>query len=286
MAEFVVISGMSGAGRTTAANALEDLGWFVIDNLPPVLLPKVAELAARPGSDIDRVALVTGASSFVDELPPAIEALKATGAAVRIVFLDASDQALIRRFGSTRRPHPMSDEGVIDAIAEERETLAPVQALADLMIDTSELSTHQLRHRLGALFTHVTDEGSTQVRLAIMSFGYKNGIPTDADYVIDVRFLPNPFWVTELRAKTGLDGPVREYVLGQDVAMPFIDSLATLLSSVIPSFEHEGKAYLTVAIGCTGGRHRSVVVAEEISKRLEADGYAPSVAHRDVLRPD
>jgi UPF0042 nucleotide-binding protein len=286
MAEFVVISGMSGAGRTTAANALEDLGWFVIDNLPPVLLPKMAELAARPGSDIDRVALVAGASSFVDELPPAIEALKATGAAVRVVFLDAGDQVLIRRFGSTRRPHPMSDEGVIAAIAEERETLAHVKDIADLTIDTSELSTHQLRHRLGALFTATTEEGATQVRLAIMSFGYKNGIPTDADYVIDVRFLPNPFWVTELRPKTGLDSPVRDYVLGQESAQPFVESLSDLLSSVIPSFEREGKAYLTVAIGCTGGRHRSVVVAEEVAKRLESAGYAPSVAHRDVLRAD
>jgi UPF0042 nucleotide-binding protein len=277
---------MSGAGRTTAANALEDLGWFVIDNLPPVLLPKMAELAARPGSDIDRVALVAGASSFVDELPPAIEALKATGAAVRVVFLDAGDQVLIRRFGSTRRPHPMSDEGVIAAIAEERATLAHVKDIADLTIDTSELSTHQLRHRLGALFTATTEEGATQVRLAIMSFGYKNGIPTDADYVIDVRFLPNPFWVTELRPKTGLDSPVRDYVLGQESAQPFVESLSDLLSSVIPSFEREGKAYLTVAIGCTGGRHRSVVVAEEVAKRLESAGYAPSVAHRDVLRAD
>jgi UPF0042 nucleotide-binding protein len=180
----------------------------------------------------------------------------------------------------------MSDEGVIAAIAEERETLAHVKDIADLTIDTSELSTHQLRHRLGALFTATTEEGATQVRLAIMSFGYKNGIPTDADYVIDVRFLPNPFWVTELRPKTGLDSPVRDYVLRQESAQPFVESLSDLLSSVIPSFEREGKAYLTVAIGCTGGRHRSVVVAEEVAKRLESAGYAPSVAHRDVLRAD
>lgn len=284
MADFVVISGLSGAGRSTAADVFEDLDWFVIDNLPPVLIPKVGELAAFPGSEIDRVVLVAGTGQLLEELPAAIDALRATTARVRVVFLEASDDALIRRYGSTRRPHPLSDEGVINAVTEERVILQPVKDKADLVIDTSELNVHQLRHRLNTLFAD--DEERTGMRVSVLSFGFKHGMPTDVDLVLDARFLPNPFWVPELRSRSGLDTPVREYVIGQPETMAFLENLESMLTLCMPAYEREGKAYLTVAIGCTGGRHRSVVLAEEIAKRIESHGYAPSVSHRDIARSD
>ena len=280
MSEFVIITGLSGAGRSTAADALEDQGWFVIDNLPPALISKVAELAARPGSQTPRVALVAGTGAYLDELSPAVDQLRRAGSSVRMLFLDASDDVLVRRYEGTRRRHPLEESGLAEAVASERELLTATKANADLVIDTSELNVHQLRERVVELFTH--HEEATSMRTAVTSFGYKHGIPLDVDLVFDCRFLPNPHWEAELRPLTGFDEPVRNYVLGQPETAEFLRRLDDLLELLLPAYVKEGKAYLTVAVGCTGGRHRSVVLAEEIGKHIAERGYAPTVNHRDV----
>jgi UPF0042 nucleotide-binding protein len=282
VAEFLIITGLSGAGRSQAGATLEDLGWFVIDNIPTALITKVADLVEAPGSAIHRVALVVGRDAEqLDEVEASIMQLRAGGSSVTTLFLEASDDVLVRRFEGTRRRHPIGQEGVTDAIALERERLQPVRALADVVIDTSELNVNQLRERLIDLFT---SDRSERLQILVMSFGFKHGVPLDVDNVFDARFLPNPHWVDELRPLTGLDRPVREYVLRQPEAKEFVDRIDDLLAFLLPGYIKEGKSYLTVAIGCTGGRHRSVALAEEIAARLRAHGYDPSLNHRDIDR--
>ena len=286
MGEFVVITGLSGAGRSLAANDLEDLGYFVIDNLPPALVPKVVELAQAPSSQVQRVALVMGTGHYQDEILPTLAWLRSTGAQVRVLFLEASTDTLVRRYESTRRRHPLSRDDATasgyghlgPAIESERVLLEPVKAEADVVIDTSDLNVHELRRRMRSLF-----EGSpSTMQTTVLSFGYKNGLPLDADLVLDCRFLPNPHWIDELRPLTGLDAPVRDYVLGQPAAGRFLDNLEILLEQLLPAYVAEGKAYLTIALGCTGGRHRSVAIAEELARRLSEDGERIGVVHRDV----
>lgn len=283
MPEVVVISGMSGAGRSSVADNLEDLGWFVIDNLPTPLIPKVLELATVPGSQIDRIALVVGAGPFQDSAVPALDLVRQSGVNVRVLFLDASTDALVRRYESTRRRHPQAaGETLADAIEHERARLEPVKAEADVVVDTSEMNVHALRARVVDLFGRESPEHGMQT--TISSFGYKHGLPRDVDFVVDCRFLPNPYWVERLRPLSGLDEPVREYVLEQAATGPFLDRLVDLLLMLIPEYVNEGKAYLTIAFGCTGGRHRSVVIAEEVAERLRRHGYSPAVSHRDCER--
>ena len=282
--EFIVITGLSGAGRSQAANILEDLGWFVIDNLPPALIPKVSELASAPGATISRVALVVGTGPYHEEVLPALHALQRQGARVRIVFLEASTDVLVRRYESTRRRHPLDagEPSLAEAIEAERELLGGVKDEADVVVDTSDLNVHQLRERVHALFAADTPEAGMQT--SIVSFGYKHGLPLDTDLVIDCRFLPNPYWVEELRPLRGVHQQVRDYVMGQEVTAQFLDGLTGLLELLLPAYVAEGKSYLTIAFGCTGGHHRSVVIAEEVARRLRDDGFEPRVLHRDVDR--
>ena len=288
MSEFLVVTGMSGAGRSTAAASLEDLGWFVIDNLPAALILNMADMINLPGAEIERVALVIGrgggstGSDYLDDLPDVLDALAANSNRVRVLFLDASDDVLIRRYEGTRRRHPLAARGVEESIADERRLLAPVRDRADLLIDTGELNTNQLRTRVLEAFGD--EGGASSMRTSVVSFGYKFGLPLDVDVVFDCRFLPNPFWLEELRPFSGLDAPVREYVLAQPETKEFLDKVDGLLTGIIPSFEREGKSYLTIALGCTGGRHRSVALAEALGERFRGHGTAVSVFHRDVER--
>jgi UPF0042 nucleotide-binding protein len=282
MSEFIVICGLSGAGRSTASDVFEDLGWFVIDNLPPALIPKVADLSKESGGATQRMALVVGTGAFLDELGPALNDLRATGARVRVLFLEATDDVLVRRYENTRRRHPVDDDTVIEAIRSERDLLAAIKEQADLVVDTSDLNVHQLRHRLVGLYGR--EDHDIAMRTVVQSFGYKHGVPLDVDLLFDCRFLPNPHWVPDLRAFSGLDAPVRDYVMGQPESVPFLDKIGDLLRLVLPAYVKEGKAYLTIGVGCTGGRHRSVVMAEEIANIITAAGYRPSVEHRDVGR--
>ena len=278
-----MITGLSGAGRSQAADILEDLGWFVIDNLPPLLIPKVSELASSPGSSISKVVLVVGTGLYHDEVLPALQALEHQGAHLRILFLEASTDVLVRRYESSRRRHPLAvDMSLAEAIEAERLVLGPAKAEADVVVDTSDLNVHQLRVRLIDLFGEATPDGGMQT--TVTSFGYKNGLPLDTDLVIDCRFLPNPHWVEELRDQTGLDAPVRDYVLGQPVSAQFLDALMSLLALLLPAYVREGKSYLTLAFGCTGGHHRSVAISEEVGRRLRELGYEPKVTHRDIER--
>jgi UPF0042 nucleotide-binding protein len=288
VSEFLVVTGMSGAGRSTAAASLEDLGWFVIDNLPAALIVNMADMVNLPGAEIERVALVIGrgsgstGSDYLDDLPGLLEALAANSNRVRVLFLDASDDVLIRRYEGTRRRHPLAARGVEESIADERRLLGPVRERADLLIDTGELNTNQLRTRVLEAFGD--EGGASSMRTSVVSFGYKFGLPLDVDVVFDCRFLPNPFWLEELRPFSGLDAPVREYVLAQPETKEFLDKVDGLLTGIIPSFEREGKSYLTIALGCTGGRHRSVALAEALGERFRGHGTAVSVFHRDVER--
>ncbi len=283
MNEFIVITGLSGAGRSQAADILEDLGWFVIDNLPPLLIPKVSELASSPGSSIAKVVLVVGTGPYHDEVLPALKMLEDQGVRLRIVFLEASTDVLVRRYESTRRRHPLAGErSLAEAIEAERRVLEPVKAEADVVVDTSDLNVHQLRVRMLDLFPDAASDTGMQTTLT--SFGYKHGLPLDTDLVIDCRFLPNPHWVEELRDLTGLDEPVRRYVLEQPVSGQFLDELLSLLELLLPAYVREGKSYLTLALGCTGGHHRSVAIAEEVASRLRQRGYEPKVTHRDIDR--
>jgi len=283
VAEYLVVAGLSGAGRSTAAATLEDLGWFVIDNLPPALLGRVAELASHRESELERFCFVAGRGGpdSVAELTPAVAALRATGARVRVLFLDASDEVLVRRFEGTRRRHPFEGERVLDAIASERHLLSELRDGADVVIDTSEVNVNELRARLVEIFS---GGANGTMETAVVSFGYKHGLPLDVDLVLDCRFLPNPHWVEALRPKTGLDPEVREFVLGQPQAVEFLDRVEDLLAFLLPAYAKEGKSYLSIAIGCTGGQHRSVVLAEEIARRTAAHGFTPTVHHRDIDR--
>lgn len=273
---------MSGAGRTQVANALEDLGWFVIDNLPASLIPKVAELA-QSGGGAERVALVVGSGARLDDLKTELDDLRSTGARIRVVFLDASTDALVARYESTKRRHPFAgSEGVVASITAERSALDSLRASADLVIDTTNRNVHDLRAEVVSRFGENNDTDSMQT--SVVSFGYKHGIPRDVDIVIDCRFLANPYWNNELRPLTGLDEQVREFVYSQTEAGEFLDRLVSLLELLVPAYRSEGKAYLTIAFGCTGGRHRSVAIAESVAERLGALGVAPQIRHRDVTK--
>jgi UPF0042 nucleotide-binding protein len=283
VAEFLIITGLSGAGRSQAANTFEDMGWFVIDNLPPALIGKVAELAHAPGSSTERVALVVSPGAYFDELTPALSQLRSTGARVRVLFLEASDEVLVRRYEGTRRRHPLTEsERVSEGIARERELLGAVKDEADVVVDTTDLNVHQLRDRLLDLFS--PDGTDALLQTSVVSFGYKHGLPLDVDLVFDCRFLPNPNWVDELRPLDGRHDAVREYVLGQPETGAFLAKLDDLLALLLPAFVKEGKSYLSIAVGCTGGRHRSVVLADELAALLAKRGFEPTVQHRDVDR--
>jgi UPF0042 nucleotide-binding protein len=285
MSEYLIIAGLSGAGRSTAAAVFEDLGWFVIDNMPPALITKVADLVDRPGSETERVALVVGRGGheYLEGVGSALESLRRTGSRVRVLFLDASDDVLVRRFEGTRRRHPLgAGEGVVGSIVQERLILDPIKDQADVVVDTSDLNVHQLRNRLVQLFAAADEAEGMQT--TVVSFGFKHGIPLDVDVVLDCRFLPNPHWVEELRPYTGIDQPVREFVMGQPETKEFLDRLDELFALLLPAYVREGKSYLTVAMGCTGGRHRSVVLAEELAKRIADHGFKPTVHHRDLNR--
>jgi len=282
VSEFLIVTGMSGAGRSTAARAMEDLGWFRVDNMPPAMFAEVARLVASSGSAVERVAFVAGTGAFTDELAPGLERLRAEGHRVRILYLDATDEVLVRRFEGTRHRHPLAGALVEGNIHRERELLEPIRAQADIVLDTTDLNENDLRRRMAQLFA-VSTEAST-MQTALISFGYKNGLPLDADVVLDCRFLPNPHWVPELRSLSGLDEPVRDYVLGREETGEFVDRVDDLLRFLLPHFLAEGKSYLTIAVGCTGGQHRSVVVVEELAHRLRAEGHHLSVFHRDIGR--
>jgi UPF0042 nucleotide-binding protein len=282
--DVTVITGMSGAGRATAANVLEDLGFFVIDNLPPALIGKVAELA-RGGSSPQQygfgVDVRTG--SFVEDLDDALAELRALGARTRVLFLEASDDALVRRFDASRRPHPLADaERLLEGIQKERALLEELKGRADVVIDTSMLNVHELRDRLVAIFA--ADPAARSLQVDIVSFGFKHGLPLDVDLVFDCRFLPNPHWVDELRPLDGRDEPVRDYVMSQEDAKAYLTELQRLFELTLPAYEREGKAYLSIALGCTGGRHRSVAMAEALGGILTDLGYRPHIRHRDVDR--
>jgi UPF0042 nucleotide-binding protein len=273
---------MSGAGRSTAAATFEDAGWFVVDNLPPELASRVVDLVARPGGT-EKIALVVGrAGTELGGLDEAILDLRHSGTDLRVLYLDAADDVLVRRFEGTRRRHPVDGEGVENAIAVERALLAPVRNLADVVIDTTDLNVHQLRNRILDVFTEHKSEAP--LRIAVVSFGYSHGLPRDADLVLDCRFLPNPHWIPELRPHTGLDTDVRDYVLGQPAAKEFLTKVDDLLAMLLPAYVEEGKSYLTIAVGCTGGRHRSVAIAEELQHRIEQRGFVANIAHRDVQK--
>jgi UPF0042 nucleotide-binding protein len=280
MSEFLIITGVSGAGGSTAGDTFEDLGWFVIDNLPPALISKVVELVQQPGSTTERVALVVRTEHYLDELSTALQQLRKTGARVRVLFLEASDEVLVRRYENTRRRHPMSGaDRVSEAIERERSLLEGLKSEADVVVDTSNLNVHQLRDRLLDLFTR---DSETPLQTSVVSFGYKHGLPLDVDLVFDCRFLPNPHWVDHLRPLTGLDEPVREYVASQPETGPFLERLDSLLELLLPAFVKEGKSYLSIGVGCTGGTHRSVYVAEELGSLLRKRGFNPMVKHRDL----
>lgn len=280
MSEFVIVTGNSGAGRSHAANVLEDLGWFVIDNLPPSLMSKVGELADAPSSPQTHVALAIPAPVDVAGMLENIAELRAPGTRVRILFLDASTSELVKRYESSRRPHPFGDQGLTEAIEGERAALGALRAEADVVIDTTELNVHELRARLVDIFGTDSPAGGMQTK--IVSFGYKHGLPLDVDMVIDCRFLPNPHWEDELRPLTGLDESVRDYVLGQPITVAFLERVQRLLALIMPAYVVEGKSYLTIAFGCTGGQHRSVAIAEEVAGILDRLGHEPSIQHRDV----
>jgi len=283
--EVAVVTGLSGAGRSTAAKVLEDLGWFVVDNLPPELIATMVELGAQASGAVTKVAVVMDVRSraFTDDLAAVIKDLDARGYKPRVLFLQASDAVLIRRFEQVRRGHPLQGDGrLVDGIAAERQLLGPLRAEADLIVDTSGLSVHQLRSMIEDAFG---SESSTRTRVTVLSFGYKYGLPMDADMVMDVRFLPNPFWIPELREFTGRDAVVRDYVLSQDGCGEFLDRYHDLLRLVSGGYRREGKRYLTLAVGCTGGKHRSVTISEELAKRLATeDGVTVKVVHRDLGR--
>jgi RNase adapter protein RapZ len=282
--EIVIITGMSGAGRSTAAKSLEDLDWFVADNLPPDLLPTMADLARRAKGAVPRLAAVVDVRSraFSTDLKSAIGELDARGVRPYVVFLEASDDTLVRRFDSVRRPHPLQETGrVVDGIAAEREQLQGLRGQADLVLDTSELNVHDLRSRMRDAFG---GDAATTMRVNIVSFGFKYGLPVDADMVADCRFLPNPHWVADLAPLTGQDQSVRDYVLGQPTAGDFLRSYIEAVRVTLTGYEGAGKLFLMVAIGCTGGKHRSVVVAEEIAAKLAGAWPGVQVSHRDLGR--
>ncbi|WGW14044.1 RNase adapter RapZ [Saxibacter everestensis] len=276
---------MSGAGRTTAANVLEDLGWYVVDNLPPQMLKPLAELVGRADGALPKLAVVVDVRgrSLYSDLAPSLRELRDQGVTLRVLFLDSSDEALVRRFESVRRPHPLQGEGrILDGITNERDLVAEIRASADLLIDTTGLNVHELARAVTDAFG---DSDSPSLRLTVMSFGFKYGIPVDADHVADVRFLPNPYWLPHLRDLRGTDQPVSDFVLGQNGADTFISRYEAALEPVIEGYLRENRRYATIAIGCTGGKHRSVAIAVELGRRLDKlKSLNASIVHRDLGR--
>lgn len=282
--QLAIITGLSGAGRTTAAKVLEDLGYFVIDNLPPSLIERVVDLATAPGSTVDKVALVVDVRGrqFFGDLRATLGSLHERGIDPLVLFLEASDEALVKRYEAARRAHPLSGrDRVVDGIARERELLSDLRAEAALVVDTTDTNVHELRDRLVDAFADGRRDG---LMANIVTFGFKHGTPRDADIVLDVRFLPNPHWEDHLRPYDGLDGPVRDYVMGQPETGEFLDRLFALFDVMVPAFVKEGKHYLTIGIGCTGGRHRSVVLGEELASHIRGLDVAVQVEHRDRAR--
>lgn len=282
--EMLIVTGMSGAGRSTVGNALEDLGWYVVDNLPPQMLRPLVELVERAGASLPRIAAVVDirGGDFFSELREIIQALR-TGVNVRVVFLDATDAVLVRRFESVRRPHPLQGSGtLLDGIGDERSRLAELREASDIVVDTTDLNIHQLANLITETFA---EEGQAGLRVTMLSFGFKYGVPSDADLVADARFLPNPFWVPELRHLSGEDSAVSEFVLEQAGAREFIDAYAKALEPVLAGYQRENKRHATITIGCTGGKHRSVAIIRELRKRIERmPGVAVSVKDRDLGR--
>lgn len=282
---FTIITGLSGAGRSEAAKVLEDLGYFVIDNLPPPLIERMAALVSVPGSKVRQVALAVGGSGaeFFPELEKALAELRERGIDYRILFLEASDETLIRRYEEKRHRHPLAPaERLVDGIAEERDMMRSIRAQADAIIDTTGLNVHELRDKVVSLFSDAAPRKG--IAINVISFGYKHGIPLDSDLVFDCRFLPNPHWVEELRPLNGTNRKVRGYVLNSEGADAFLTMVREMLGLALPGFVKEGRHYLTIAVGCTGGKHRSVVIGDEIARYLQERGYAATVVHRDVDR--
>jgi UPF0042 nucleotide-binding protein len=282
--EVLIVTGMSGAGRSTVGNALEDLGWYVVDNLPPQMLRPLVELASKAGNNLPKVAAVVdvrGGNLFTD-LQDTVESLR-DGTPVRVLFLEATDAALVRRFEQVRRPHPLQGDGtLLDGIAAERQRMLPMRESSDIIIDTSDLNIHQLATTISETFAN---EDTPGLQLTVLSFGYKYGLPADADLVADMRFLPNPFWVPELRSLSGLDATVSDYVLAQEGATEFVDRYLLALEPVLAGYQRENKRHATIAIGCTGGKHRSVAIVQRLAAILrEQPGVAVSVKHRDLGR--
>ncbi len=283
--ELLILTGMSGAGRSTVAHALEDLGWYVVDNLPPALLPSLAEQGLETHAALAVVVDVRG-GKFFDELNNSLAKLKSAAVPYRLLFLDASDLALVQRFESTRRPHPLqAKDRIVDGIARERAKLEEIRAQADVVIDSSNLNVHQLEKRTSEIFAAGM---LASLRINVLSFGYKYGIPVDSDLVLDCRFIPNPHWIPELRPLNGLDAPVSAKVLGSEGVADFVKSYVGVVKQMIPGYFREGKKYVTIAIGCTGGKHRSVAIAEEIAKQLISTSadleISAHATHRDVGR--
>ena len=282
MADILLIAGLSGAGRSQAADDLEDLGWFVVDNMPIALIEKVVELAAA--GEQSQLALVVGTAVHQTDAVVIVQRLREVGHRVRILFLDASTPELVRRYGATKRKHPLASRfsSVEEAIHEERSILGTVKGAADLVIDTSSLNIHQLKAQIVDLFAPTGDRDVMQ--LSLVSFGFKHGIPLDVDMVWDVRFLPNPHWEEHLRELSGLDDAVSTFTIEQPLAQQFLDRAEEMLQFLLPAYQAEGRSYLTIAIGCTGGRHRSVAVTEAIGAWLAANGHHPRITHRDIFR--
>jgi UPF0042 nucleotide-binding protein len=281
---LVIVTGVSGGGRSTVARALENVGYYVVDNLPQALMLDMAELAYAAGGAARRTAMVLDVRSraFSTDLAGAVKALRERGFHPQVVFVDADNEVLIRRFESVRRPHPMQGEGRLsDGIVAERELLREAREQADVFIDTSHLNVNQLRARVEEMFSA---EDTRRLRVTVLSFGFKYGLPPDADFVLDARFLPNPYWVPELRDHTGREPEVSRYVLGQRGAITFVETVARLINATAAGFEREGKRYVTVAVGCTGGKHRSVAIAEELARRLREVRLSASAQHRDLGR--
>jgi UPF0042 nucleotide-binding protein len=282
--DLVIVTGLSGGGRSTVARALENVGYYVVDNLPQALMLDMAELAYKAGGSAKRTAMVLDVRSraFSSDLGSAVATLRDSGFSPRVVFVDADDEVLIRRFENVRRSHPLQGNGrLADGISSERELLLEARNSADVLIDTSHLNVNQLRSRVEELFG---GEDARRIRVTVLSFGFKYGLPPDADFVLDARFLPNPFWEPELRELTGRDEEVSRYVLGQRGAATFVETYARLITATAPGFEREGKRYLTVAVGCTGGKHRSVAIAEELARRLRDLRVVVGAQHRDLGR--
>lgn len=282
--EVLVITGMSGAGRSTAAHVLEDLGWYVVDNLPPQLISELAGLTSAAEPVVSRIGVVADVRgrSFFAALRAALAELGRRDVRVRVLFLDALDDVLVRRFESVRRPHPLQGDGrILDGIQAERELLGDLRASADTVVDTSRFNVHQLAAAIVDVFG---DADTPALRVTLMSFGFKYGLPMDADNAVDVRFLPNPYWLPELRPFTGLDPAVKDYVLAQEGAGTFLQRYAAALRPVLAGYVRENKRYVTIAVGCTGGKHRSVAMAEELAGRLRGPGVTVSTVHRDLGR--